>query len=67
MAHLVSISQVFRQFFSIDSCLVQPTDFLWRVMGNGFYTGMSLDDLQKAFDALDHTLLLQKMECIVFK
>ena len=26
-----------------------------------------LDDLQKAFDALDHTVLLQKMECTGFK
>ena len=28
---------------------------------------MMLDDLQKAFDALDHTVLLQKMECTGFK
>ena len=28
---------------------------------------MMLDDLQKAFDELDHTVLLQKMECTGFK
>ena len=28
---------------------------------------MILVDLQKAFDTLDHTVLLQKMECMGFK
>ena len=28
---------------------------------------MILVDLQKTFDPLDHTVLLQKMECICFK
>ena len=36
-------------------------------MDKGFHTGMIIIDLQKAFDTLDHTLLLQKMECIGFK
>ena len=53
--------------FSTDSCLVQLTDFILRGMDKGFCTGMILVDLQKAFDTLDHTALLQKMECIGFK
>ena len=36
-------------------------------MDKGFHTGMILVDLQKAFDILDHPVLLQKMECIDFK
>ena len=36
-------------------------------MDKGFHTGMILVDLQKVFDTLDHTVLLQKMECISFK
>ena len=36
-------------------------------MDKGFHTGMILVDLQKTFDPLDHTVLLQKMECICFK
>ena len=52
---------------STDSWLLQLTDFILRGMGKGFYTRMILVDLQKAFDTLDHTLLLRKMECIGFK
>ena len=36
-------------------------------MDKRFHTGMILIDFQKAFDTLDHTVLLQKMECIGFK
>ena len=57
----------FHANFSTDSCLVQLTDFILRGMDKGFHTGMILVDLQKANDTLDHTVLLQKMECIGFK
>ena len=33
---------------------------------NGKHTGMILIDLQKAFDALDHKILLYKMKCTCF-
>ena len=46
--------------FSMDSCLVQPTDFILRGMDKGFHNGMILVDLQKAFDMLDYTILLLK-------
>ena len=36
-------------------------------MDKGFHTGVIPVDLQKAFETLDHTVLLQKMECIGFK
>ena len=52
---------------STDSCLVKLTDFILRGTDKGFHTGMILVDLQKANDTLDHTILLQKMECIGFK
>ena len=52
---------------NVSICLVQLTDYILRVIDKGFYTGMILVDLQKAFDMLDHTKLLQKMECIGFK
>ena len=43
------------------------TDFILRGMDKGFHTGLILVDLQKAFDTLDHSVLLQKMGCIGFK
>ena len=52
---------------NVSICLVQLTDYILRVIDKGFYTGMILVDLQKAFDMLDYTKLLQKMECIGFK
>ena len=57
----------FRENFSMDSCLVQLTDFILRGMDKGFHTGMILVNLQKVFGTLDHTVLLQKIECIGFK
>ena len=57
----------FRANFSTDSCLVQLTDFILRGMDKRFHTGMILVDLQKVFDTLDHTVPLQKMECVGFK
>ena len=38
-----------------------------RGIDKGFHTGMILVDLQKAFDTLEHNVLLQKMECMGFK
>ena len=33
---------------------------------NGFFTGMILIDLQKAFDAIDHNILLEKLKAAGF-
>ena len=57
----------FRANFSMDSCLAQLTDFILRGMGKESHTEMILVDLQKAFGTLDHTVILQKTECIGFK
>ena len=53
--------------FSADPCLVKLTDIILRGMDKGFHTGMILVNLQKVFGTLDHTVLLQKIECIGFK
>ena len=54
----------FRKNFSTDSCLAQLSDFIIKNMDKGLHSGMILIDLQKAFDALDHDILLEKMECL---
>ena len=36
-------------------------------MDKELHTGMILIDFQKAFDTLDHDILLEKMECLGFK
>ena len=41
--------------------------FVLRGMDKEFHTGVILVGLQKAFDTLDHTVHLQKIECIGFK
>ena len=46
---------------------MQLTNFILRGMDKGFHTGMILVDVQKASDTLDHTALLQKIECMGFK
>ena len=45
-------------------CLIHLTDFIKFQMDNGHYVGMFLLDLQRAFDTVDHNILLMKVEAI---
>ena len=51
----------FRSNHSTNSCLVYLTDLISKGFDSGLYTGMILIDLQKAFDTIDHEILLEKM------
>ena len=51
---------------STDLCLAQLTDFVATDMDKQMHTGMILVDLQKAFDTLDHGVLLEKNEIFWF-
>ena len=64
MAYFNKYQSGFWANVSMDSCLVQLTDFILRGMEKGFHTGIILVDLQKAFDTLDHAIVLQKLYCI---
>ena len=57
----------FRTNHSTDLCLAQLIDFVATGMDKQMYTGMILVDLQKAFDTLDHGVLLEKMKYFGFR
>ena len=56
----------FRKKYSTESCLSFLNDKISKGFDSGLYTGMILIDLQKAFDTIDHDLLLKKMKVLGF-
>ncbi len=56
----------FRKYHSTDTCLSYLNDFIMKGTDNGLLTGMILIDLQKAFDTIDHAILLEKMNFLGF-
>ena len=54
----------FRKSYSTESALAFLSDSIKFNMDNGLYTGMVLIDLQKAFDTVDHEILIQKLSAI---
>ena len=60
------INLFFRKNHSTDYCLSFLHDKILKGFDQGLMTGMILIDLQKAFDTIDHDVLLQKLYAIVF-
>ena len=56
-----------RTNYSTDLCLAQLIDFVATRMDKDMHTGMILVDFQKAFDTLDHVVLLEKMKTFCFR
>ena len=56
----------FRKNHSTDFCLSYLTDKISNRFNSGFLTGIILIDLQKAFDTIDHYILLQKLPLLRF-
>ena len=52
----------FRQNYSTDSCLSYLSNKITTGFESGLHTGMILIDLQKAFDRINHDILINKME-----
>ena len=56
----------FRKGFSTDSCLSYLNNKIAAGFESGLHTGMILIDLQKAFDTINHEILIKKMEYLRF-
>ena len=54
----------FRSRYSTDTCLTHLTDFIKFQKDQGHFVGMVLLDLQKAFDTVDHGILLMKLKAL---
>ena len=56
----------FRTKHLTDLCLSYLNDKILKGFDNSLLTGMVLMDLQKAFDTIDHNILLEKLKAIGF-
>ena len=56
----------FRNNYSTDTSLSYLTNKIMAGFDSGLLTGMILIDLQKAFDATNHDILLRKMASLGF-
>ena len=56
----------FRPKHLTESCLTRLSDRILEGCDSGFHTGMILIDLQKAFDTINHDILLEKLSLMNF-
>ena len=56
----------FQKNYSTNTCLGHLTDEITTGFEKCLFTGMILSDLQKAFDTIDHQILIKKMKYLGF-
>ena len=56
----------FRKNYSTNTCLGHLTDKITFRLEKGLFTGTILIDLQKAFNTIDHQILIKKMKYLGF-
>ena len=61
---LYELQSFLRIAHSTDTCLIHLFDHNTQESEKGNYTGMVMLDLQKAFDTVDHDILLMKLKCM---
>ena len=60
--HLFPKQSGFRRLYSVVTSLLSCTNDWYKNMDTGKYTALVFIDLKKAFDTVDHDILLKKMQ-----